>query len=156
LTSPTACAAAPYLTELPIRVDLLSAAVTSPATGAIATFVGLVRDHHAGRAVTRLAYSAYGPMAEARCAAIVAAVEARWPVRVALAHRIGDLAIGDVAVAVAVGSAHRAAAFEACREVIERVKAEVPIWKREVYADGTEAWVDPTAPGGTQPRAPAR
>ena len=94
-------------------------------------------------------------MAEARCAAIVADVQARWPVQVALQHRVGDLAIGDVAVAVAAGSAHRAAAFEACREVIERVKAEVPIWKRERYADGSEAWVDPTAPGGTQPVAPA-
>ena len=145
-----------FLTDRVIRVETLAGAVSTPATGAVATFVGLVRDHHAGRSVTHLAYSAYGPMAEARCAAIVADAEARWPVRVALRHRIGDLAIGDVAVAVAVGSAHRAAAFEACREVIERVKAEVPIWKRERYADGTEAWVDPTAPDGTRSVAPSR
>lgn len=142
-----------HLTADPIDVEALTARVLGPERGALASFVGLVRNHHVGRAVTSLAYSAYGPMAEQLCARIVADAEARWPVAVALAHRVGDLRIGDAAVAVVCASAHRAAAFEACRWVIEEVKARVPIWKRERYADGTEAWVDPTAPAGTQPVA---
>ena len=89
----------------------------------------------------RLDYSAYGPMAEAECARIVAEAEARWPVAVALQHRIGALAIGDAAVAMVAAAAHRDEAFAACRYVIEEVKRRVPIWKREHYADGTVAWV---------------
>lgn len=92
-----------------------------------------------------LSYSAYHPMAEAECARIVAEAEVTWPVRVALAHRVGDLVPGDVAVAVIASSAHRDPAFAACRWVIEAVKEHVPIWKRERYVDGTEVWVDPTA-----------
>lgn len=129
------------------------ASVSAPDRGALATFVGLVRDHHAGRGVLGLEYSAYGPMAESRCAAIVAEAEARWAVRIALAHRLGGLIVGEAAVVVVAASAHREAAFEACRWVIEAVKAQVPIWKRERYLDGSEAWVDPTAPGGTAPTA---
>jgi molybdopterin synthase catalytic subunit len=90
-------------------------------------------------------------MAESRCAAIVAEAERQWPVRVALAHRVGALLVGEAAVMVVVASAHRGPAFEACRWVIEAVKAEVPIWKRERYVDGTEAWVDPTAASGVHP-----
>lgn len=142
-----------FLSDAPIDPAALVAAVSAPDRGGIATFVGLVRDHHAGREVLALEYSAYAPMAEAECARIVAEAAARWPAAVALSHRIGALAIGDVAVAVAAGSAHRDAAFDACRYVIEEVKRRVPIWKRERYADGSEAWVDPTAPGGTQPAA---
>jgi molybdopterin synthase catalytic subunit len=119
--------------------------VSEPSRGGIATFLGLVRDHHAGRAVLRLEYSAYESMAEAESARIVAEAESRWPARVAMLHRLGDLAIGDVAVGVAVASAHRAQAFEACRFVVEELKHKVPIWKKEFYADGTIAWVDPTA-----------
>lgn len=142
-----------HLTAPPIDLAALTGQVLSPERGAVASFVGLVRNHHVGRPVVALAYSAYGPMAEQRCAAIVAEAEARWPVAVALAHRVGDLVIGDVAVAVVAAAAHRAPAFDACRYVIEEVKARVPIWKRERYADGSEAWVDPTAPAGTQPVA---
>lgn len=134
-----------FLTDQPIELAPLIAAVQAPDRGGIATFLGLVRDHHAGRSVERLDYSAYGPMAEAECARIVAEAEQRWPARVALRHRIGRLAIGDVAVAVAAAAAHRDAAFAACRFVIEEAKRRVPIWKREYYGDGTEAWVDPTA-----------
>lgn len=137
-----------FLTEEPLDLASLVTAVSSPEHGAVATFLGVVRDHHAGRAVQRLGYEAYGPMAEAEFARIVAEAEAQWPCRVAVRHRLGALAIGDAAVAVAVGSAHRAEAFEACRHVIEELKRRVPIWKREGYADGTEAWVDPTTPGG--------
>jgi molybdopterin synthase catalytic subunit len=139
----------PHLTERPIRLDALVAQVEAPDRGGIATFLGIVRDHHAGRAVERLEYSAYAPMAEAEIAAIVVEAEGRWPAKVAVEHRVGALGIGDVAVAIAAGAGHRDAAFDACRYVIEELKRRVPIWKKEFYADGTVAWVDPTAPGGT-------
>lgn len=90
-------------------------------------------------------YSAYGPMAEEECARIVAEAEARWPVRVALEHRIGRLEIGDTAVAIVAAGAHRDEAFAACRFVIEEVKRRVPVWKKEYYADGSVAWVETTA-----------
>jgi len=134
-----------FLTADPIDLPPLLASVYSPARGGVAIFLGQVRDHHEGRAVMRLDYSAYGAMAEAECARIVAEAERRWNVGVALRHRIGSLAIGDVAVAAAAASAHRADAFAACRFVIEEGKLRVPIWKREHYADGTITWVDPTA-----------
>jgi len=134
-----------FLTAAPIDLTALHAAVYAPDRGGVAAFVGLVRDHHQGRAVLRLDYSAYGPMAEAECARIVAETEARWRVAIALQHRVGALAIGDAAVAVVAASAHREDAFAACRHVIEEVKRRVPVWKREYYADGTVVWVDPTA-----------
>lgn len=137
-----------FLTEQPIDVTALAASIAAPERGALVTFAGLVRDHHAGRTVVSLRYTAYGPMAETICADILCEVRKRWPVHVAVAHRIGDLVIGDTAVAVAVSAAHRSAAFEACRWVIDELKHRVPIWKRERYGDGSEAWVDPTAPGG--------
>ncbi len=140
-----------YLRHAQLDLAALIAQVATPERGALVTFVGLVRDHHGGRAVAGLEYSAYGAMAEARCGEIVARAEREWPVRVALAHRVGTLAVGDAAVIAVVASAHRAPAFDACRWVIEAVKSEVPIWKRERYRDGGEGWVDPTASGGFQP-----
>jgi molybdopterin synthase catalytic subunit len=134
-----------FLSTEPIELSPLFARVHSPSRGGIAAFVGQVRDHHDGRAVLRLDYSAYAPMAEAECERIVAEAEARWSVDVALRHRVGSLAIGDTAVAVVAASAHRADAFAACRYVIEEVKRRVPIWKREHYADGTVTWVNATA-----------
>lgn len=140
-----------YLTDAPIDSAALVRAVRSPERGGVVSFAGVVRNHHAGHEVVRLEYSAYAPMAEAECARIVAEAEARWPVAVALAHRIGEIGIGENAVVVVAASAHRADAFEACRHVIDAVKSRVPVWKREHYADGSVAWVDPTAPGGIQP-----
>lgn len=141
-----------YLTTAPIDVSVLLAHVAAPDRGGTACFVGAVRDHHGGRAVRRLEYSAYGAMAEAECERIVMEAEKQWPVRVRLQHRIGGLAIGDIAVAVAAAAAHREPAFAACRYVIEEVKRRVPIWKREHYTDGGVVWVDPTgnaaAPAG--------
>ena len=137
-----------YLTERPIDVDLLIDRVESEERGGVAVFLGTVRNHHAGRSVERLEYSAYGPMAEAECARIVAEAERTWGASVALEHRTGALGIGEVSVAVAAAAAHRDEAFAACRYVIEEMKRRVPIWKREYYADGMVAWVDPTAPGG--------
>ncbi len=135
----------PFLTERTIELAELLAAVQSPERGGIAVFLGLVRNHHAGRAVIRLDYSAYGPMAEAECGRIVAEAASRWDAAVALEHRIGSLEIGDAAVAIVAASAHRESAFAACRFVIDEVKRRVPVWKREYYADGSVVWVDPTA-----------
>jgi molybdopterin synthase catalytic subunit len=135
----------PYLVSHPLDVAALLTTVQSPERGGIAAFVGTVRNHHGGRDVHRLEYSAYGPMAEAECASIVAEAESRWSVAVALQHRIGRLEIGDAAVAIAAASAHRDEAFLACRYVIEEVKRRVPIWKKEYYADGSSEWVNPTA-----------
>ncbi len=144
----------PHLTTEPIDPTALIASVTALDRGGIAMFLGVVRDHHAGHAVSELEYSAYEPMAERVAEAIVAEAQTRWPVRIGLRHRLGRLAIGDVAVAVTAGGGHRDEAFAACRHVIEEVKRRLPIWKRERYADGTEAWVDPTAQGGVAPSGP--
>jgi len=141
----------PVLSRDPIVLERLISQVSAPERGGIAMFLGTVRDHHAGRRVVQLEYSAYDAMAERQCAAIVSEAETRWPVRVAVEHRLGTLAIGDVAVAIVVVGGHRDEAFAACRYMIEELKSRVPIWKREAYADGSEAWVDPTAPGGTRP-----
>lgn len=134
------------LTEEPIRLDPLIDQVRAPDRGGIAIFLGLVRDHHQGRSVLGLDYSAYGPMAEQVTAEIVKEVEGGGSrAVVAVQHRIGALTVGDVAVAVVAASAHRGEAFEACRYVIEELKKRVPVWKREMYSDGSVAWVDPTA-----------
>jgi molybdopterin synthase catalytic subunit len=130
-----------FLTSAPITISQLIEQVQSPERGGVASFLGTVRNHHQGRQVLRLEYSAYNPMAEAECARIVAEAEARWDVSIVLQHRIGTLEIGDIAVAIAAASAHRDEAFLACRYVIEEVKQRVPIWKREVYVDGSVDWV---------------
>lgn len=135
-----------FLSDQPLDLGALVAQVTAPERGGIACFVGVVRDHHEGRRVLRLEYSAYDAMADAECARIVSEAEAKWDVRVALAHRVGTLEIGEPAVAMAAAAAHRDAAFAACRYLIEQVKRRVPIWKREYFADGTVSWVDPRQP----------
>lgn len=142
-----------YLTDDPIDPADLVSRIESAERGGVVTFVGLVRNHHGGRAVRRLEYSAYVPMAEAECGAILREAEARWPISVALRHRTGGLEVGEVAVAVAVAADHRGEAFDACRWIIDEVKRRVPIWKREYYADGSVAWVDPTAMAGAVPAA---
>ena len=136
-----------FLSFQPLNLGDLLSDVMGSGRGGVASFVGMVRDHHEGRAVTGLAYSAYEPMAEAVCGEIVAEAQAQWPVRVALLHRLGELRIGDAAVAIAAAGDHRDEAFAACRYVIEELKRRVPIWKRESYADGSVEWVDPTASG---------
>ncbi len=133
-----------FLTEQPIDITPLIAAVQSPARGGIAMFLGTVRDHEGGRDVLRLHYSAYHPMAEAECARIVAEAQTKWDVAVSVAHRLGRLDIGETAVAVIAASAHREEAFAACRYLIEQIKRRVPIWKQEFYADGAVKWVEPS------------
>lgn len=140
-----------FLTSEPIQIESLLQQVSALERGAITTFIGTVRNHHAGREVLELEYEAFAAMAEAECGTIVAEAEDRWSCRIALQHRVGRLALGDAAVAIAAASAHRDGSFQACRYVIEELKRRVPIWKRERYADGTEAWVDPTAPEGIIP-----
>lgn len=124
-------------------VALVSAAPPGrPGAGAVATFLGLVRDHHQGRRVTHLEYEAYIPLAEKALARIIAEAAEHWPdARLAIHHRIGRLAIGEASVAIAVASPHRAEAYAASRYAIERIKQIVPIWKHEYFAGG-EAWVE--------------
>lgn len=123
------------------RAAALAGLVGGPGHGAVLTFSGVVRDHARGRAVTELEYEAYPSMAEKKLGEIVGECESQWPgTRLAIHHRVGRLVVGDVAVIAAAGSAHRAAAFEALRELLERLKRDVPIWKREVGPDGA-SWV---------------
>jgi molybdopterin synthase catalytic subunit len=130
-----------YLTTETIELAGLVTQVEAPDCGGVACFLGMVRNHQAGREVVQLEYSAYEAMAEAECASIVREAEARWSCTVALRHRIGTLEVGDTAVAVAAAARHRDAAFAACRFVIEEVKRRVPIWKKEYFRDGTVEWV---------------
>jgi molybdopterin synthase catalytic subunit len=129
------------LRETPLSVEEVQAAVADPAAGGIAVFAGAVRDHDHGRGVTELSYSAH-PSAAAQLRQVAEQVAARYDVRaVAAVHRIGDLAVGDLAVVVAVSSGHRAAAFDACRALIDELKATVPIWKHQRFAGGDSEWV---------------
>jgi molybdopterin synthase catalytic subunit len=127
----------------PIDVAALHAAVAHPGAGAVASFVGVVRDVNDAAAVLGIDYEAYPAMADRELATILAEAAGRWPgVRIAARHRTGYLAVGDVSVAVAASSPNRAPAFDACRYVVEELKRRLPIWKREHYADGRRAWVD--------------
>ena len=110
--------------------------------GAVATFIGVVRDNNLNRRVTHLEYEAYEPMAVHSLAKICREADREWPgTRLAVHHRIGSLAIGDASIVIAAASAHRAAAFASCRYVIERVKQIVPIWKHEFF-EGGEVWIE--------------
>lgn len=144
-----------FLTSAPIDTAALVSTVSVERVGGVCTFSGVVRATHAGREVVALAYSAYEEMAAAELRRVLAEGEARFSVRAAAQHRLGELAIGDIAVFVAVGAEHRDAAFEACRWIIDTIKTIVPIWKRETYADGSVAWVDPTTAGGISTASPA-
>ncbi|MTE20912.1 molybdenum cofactor biosynthesis protein MoaE [Streptomyces sp. TRM43335] len=127
--------------EAPLSVDEVMAAVRDPSAGGTALFVGTVRDHDGGVDVARLGYSSH-PTAEAELRRVAEKVVADFPVRaLAAVHRVGELEIGDPAVVVAVSCAHRAEAFDACRRLIDDLKHQVPIWKHQTFADGTEEWV---------------
>lgn len=127
--------------DSPLSVDEVLDAVRDPAAGGIVVFVGSVREVDGGRDVSRLGYTAH-PEAERRLHAVASAVAQRFPaVAVAAVHRVGDLAIGDLAVVVAVSCPHRAEAFEAARALIDELKATVPIWKEQLFGDGSTEWV---------------
>lgn len=130
-------APAVLLSAEPLSLDRAIAAVSHPGAGAVVTFVGAVRNTNAGHPVTRLEYEAYASLATAEMGRILAEIAAELPgVRVAVHHRTGSLDVGDAAVVCAASAPHRAEAFDACRRVIDRVKARVPIWKREHGPDG--------------------
>lgn len=132
------------LSSTPLDVAALRRGLDDARAGAVLCFEGTVRNHQDGRAVLRLAYQAYAELAESEGRRIVDEAVERFAVeRIDAVHRVGDLAIGDVAVWVGVAAAHRDAAFAACRYVIDEVKSRVPIWKKEAYADGESEWLHP-------------
>lgn len=132
------------LADAPIEVASLRDALRAPGAGAFASFEGWVRDHNEGRVVHGLRYEAHARLAEAEGERILGEALARYDiVDACCVHRTGDLGIGDLAVWVGVSAAHRDAAFAACRWIIDEVKARVPIWKRERYAEGDADWLHP-------------
>ena len=130
-----------YLTDDPIDAGQLARRVTRSSDGACAVFEGIVRDHHEGKAVESILYEAYRPMAEKEITKIINDINIQFPdVAVAVTHRLGMLQVGDVSIAIACASPHRAEAFAACRMAIDRIKESVPIWKKE-RGPGGEEWV---------------
>lgn len=129
------------IVEEPINVGEVIQKVVHPNAGAITTFIGTVREMTHEKRTVYLKYEAYIPMAVKQFAVIEEEIHSRWPgTLVAITHRIGELQITDVAVAIAVSTPHRAASFEACRHAIERIKEIVPIWKKEHWDNG-ESWM---------------
>ena len=132
------------ITESPIDHAAITDRVRSNLAGAVCTFLGTVRELTGDRQTAQLEYEAYPAMALATMAELEREARARWPILdAALVHRVGRLDLGEISVVVAVSCPHRADSFEACRWLIDRLKEVVPIWKREVWADGTEEWVHP-------------
>jgi molybdopterin synthase catalytic subunit len=130
------------VTPEPLSVDAALAFVGDPGAGGTCVFVGTVRESSDQGAVTGLSYEAWDDLAVQRLTEIAGELFAGWPLRkVALLHRTGDLAVGEASVVVAVSAAHRAEAFEACRRGIERLKEDVPIWKKEGLESGEAHWV---------------
>jgi molybdopterin synthase catalytic subunit len=142
-----------WVTRAPIDLGGLAAKVAGPDRGAISTFLGTVRAGPEDGPVVRIEYSAYESMLEQEFGRIVAETEARWPgVAVAAVHRLGDVPLGEASIGIAVGAPRRAAALDACRHVIEEAKRRLPVWKREILADGSAVWRDNA--GGREPAAP--
>lgn len=125
-----------------LRLDVHERAVADRRAGAVVSFQGVVRDHDHGRGVTQLEYEGH-PSAETVLREVAAEIAADPDVyAVAVSHRVGSLRIGDVALVAAVSTAHRAAAFAACARLVDEAKARLPIWKRQVFDDGTDEWVN--------------
>lgn len=144
------------IVETPLDETELLRFVTTPASGGIVVFSGVVRDHHAERDVIAIEYRAAQPLAEAKLAALCREIGEDGSVhRVAAVHRVGRLVVGEASVVVAASAAHREAAFRGARLLIDRIKEVLPVWKREQFADGTVEWApgftiaeaDRTAPG---------
>lgn len=136
------------VTSSPIDLEDLVKRTRSDSDGAIVVFYGVVRSHDAGREVVGLSYEAYEDMATGKLEEICEGVSSQFDVgTIAVVHRIGKLDVGEASVAIVVAAPHRDAAYKASREVIERLKVEVPIWKREHYADGGADWLK-----GAEPR----
>lgn len=130
------------VTTEPLDVTAHERAVEHPAAGAVVSFAGVVRDHDGGRGVLELEYEGHPSAGQvlAEVAAEIAADPAVYAL--AVSHRVGRLEIGDVALAAAVSTAHRAEAFALCAQLVDEVKARLPVWKRQVFADGAEEWVN--------------
>lgn len=141
------------LRHQPISVDDVFAFLQTPKAGGVNLFVGTTRQWTAGKETARLAYESYPPMALKEMARLADEAGARWPVcKVSLHHRLGEVPPTEASVIIGVATPHRADAFAACRFLIDALKSHVPIWKREVYADGSEEWVESAWPAdGSEP-----
>lgn len=129
------------ISDQPLDPNEVERAVTGPEHGAVVVFTGKVRDHDGGQSVSALEYSAH-PEAERFLHKVCAEVAASSGLPVAAIHRVGPLTIGDLAITVAVAAPHRAEAFTVCADLVDRIKHEVPIWKRQLFADGLSEWVN--------------
>ena len=130
------------VTDAPVHIQELSKLVANPHSGAVVTFCGDVRDHDGGKEVASLLYEIH-PSAPEQIKLITQSIMGRFEIeKVAVAHRYGDIAIGETAFAVAVSAAHRQAAFDACAAIVDEVKAKLPIWKHQKFTDGRDQWVN--------------
>ena len=130
------------VTDAPVNIAELSKLVTNPHSGAVVTFCGDVRNHDGGKEVASLLYEIH-PSAPEQIKLIAESIIGRFEIeKVAVAHRYGNIAIGETAFAVAVSAAHRQAAFDACAAIVDEVKAKLPIWKHQKVTDGTDQWVN--------------
>jgi molybdopterin synthase catalytic subunit len=131
------------VTTEPLNVQTLNDLVKRPTDGAVVTFDGIVRNSFDGLAVRSLEYEAYAEMAEKKMAQIGEEVRQKFPIgKIAIIHRLGQLDIGESSIIIAVAAPHRHEAFEACAYAMDRVKEEVPIWKKEFFTDGNDHWVN--------------
>ena len=130
------------VTDATVHIQELSKLVANPHSGAVVTFCGDVRDHDGGKEVASLLYEIH-PSAPEQIKLITESIMGRFEIeKVAVAHRYGDIAIGETAFAVAVSAAHRPAAFDACAAIVDEVKAKLPIWKHQKFTDGSDEWVN--------------
>lgn len=131
------------VTTEPLSVQALNDLVKRPSDGAVVTFDGIVRDNFDGRPVRALEYEAYVDMAQKKMAQIGKEVQQKFAIgQIAIVHRLGHLNIGESSIVIAVAAPHRHAAFEACAYAMDRVKADVPVWKKEFFADGETHWIN--------------
>ena len=131
-----------FITTKPVFPEAFFVRKPDLACGGLSTFFGIVRNHHLGREVKSLYYECYVPMANRRIFEIRSQTKEKYGLTdLHILHRIGHLEVGEIALAVYAAAAHRAEAFDACQETVERIKKEVPVWKKEFFADGTHEWV---------------
>lgn len=146
-----------YATRQPIRLDALLAQVAGPGRGGTACFLGTVRAGPEDGPVEHIEYSAYESMLESEVGRILAEAAEQWPeAAVAAQHRLGDVPLGEASMAVVAAAPHREVAFAACRHVVEEAKRRLPVWKREILADGSAAWRDNTGGRVASPAPPDR
>ena len=145
------------ITEKPLDAGAVTEFVTAPAAGGITVFLGTTRAESGseGQPLAALDYDAYADMARKQMAELAARARKKWPVeRLAIVHRTGRVNVGEPSVVIGVSTGHRAEAFDACRWIIDTLKAEVAIWKKEVWRDGSVSWVHPEVKGTETPRSP--